>query len=301
MLGGSYRVSLAKIFTEEAKKLKLNCNIFSYELDKFSPISSIGKIIIGKKWNDKDIINHIEKIIKKYKIDLVTANTDPSTLILSKLKKRNPSCSLTSDYDFNYLCYDKLQLKKFLYKYKIKTTYFEKKFPLIAKNRFGSSSKDIKILNNKREYNKFIKNNKNKKNYIIEKYIKGKEFSVDSYVTKKKENLGIVIRERVKVLKGESIIMQTIKDKKLNKLAIKIIKILNLTGPINLQFIFNKEYYLMEINPRFPGGTLATIKSGLNIPSIMIREIKKLKINKMIKLKKIKMVKYFTEYYENNY
>ena len=300
MLGGSNRVSLAKIFIEEAKKLKLKCNIFSYDLEKFSPILAVGKIVIGKKWDDKSILKDIGKVIKKNQIHLVIANTDPSTLILSKLKKLHPSCCLTSDYKDNYLCYDKLMIKKFLNNNHIKTTYFAKEFPLIVKKRFGSSSKDMIILKNRKEYNQFNKT-KNRDEYIIEKFLNGKEFSVDSYVSQKGKILGIVIRERIKVLKGESIFTRIITDKRLNKLTIKIIKLLKLKGPLNLQFILNKNYYLMEINPRFPGGAIATIKSGFNIPSMMIREIKNLKLNKISKIKKIQMVKYFTEYYENNY
>ena len=76
---------------------------------------------------------------------------------------------------------------------------------------------------------------------------------------------------------------------------------MNYIGPVNLQFIkYNEKYYFMEANPRLSGGVLAAIKSGLNVPSLMLNDILEHKQKKLKKIKCIKMYKYFTEYYENN-
>ena len=49
---------MAELFIKAGEKHGKNISIFSYELDPFVPIASIGKVVIGLKWHDKNIINH---------------------------------------------------------------------------------------------------------------------------------------------------------------------------------------------------------------------------------------------------
>ena len=83
-----------------------------------------------------------------------------------------------------------------------------------------------------------------------------------------------------------------------------IIDKLQLIGPVTIQFIennFNKEIYLMEVNPRLGGGVLASIKAGYNIPKIMLQDATNQKTDKISKGKEVLMKRYFMEeYYEIN-
>ena len=58
-LGGAKRVSIAEHFLSYGRKMDIEINIFSYELDEKVPIAAIGKVIKGLKWNDVSILDDI--------------------------------------------------------------------------------------------------------------------------------------------------------------------------------------------------------------------------------------------------
>ena len=159
----------------------------------------------------------------------------------------------------------------------------------------GSASSSNFLINSSRSKSEFEKKNKN---YIFEKYINGLEYSVDLYISNTDNLKGIVCRKRIEITGGESTIILSEKNKKLEKLAFLIAKYFKIKGPANIQFIYkNKKYYFMEINPRIAGGIMNTIASGLDIPDLMIKEILKKDSSKFI-FKKMKTIKFFEDYHE---
>ena len=296
-LAGGKKVSLARHFIKSGIKNKKKIVIYSYDIEKNPPISKFAKIIKGKYFSDPKIKNHIIKIIKKFKIKLVVSITDPSTIVLSELKKiKLDSCKICSDPFLNKILLNKSMTNKILHKNKILTTSHLKGYPIIAKPNTGSAASKHFLLYSAHQKKIFEKKNRD---YIYEKYIKGKEYSVDVYINQKKEIIGMVCRERVEITGGESTIIISKKITELESLTSKIIKIFNITGPANVQFIKHRNrYYFMEINPRIAGGIMNTVYSGLDIPDIMIKEIlnKKLKI---FKFKKTKTIKYFEDHNAN--
>ena len=296
LLGGGKKVSLARHLKNCGNKNNKKIRVFSYDLDVRLPVSKEAKIIQGKKYSDKRIIHHLKKVINKFKISLVIAATDPSTILISKLKNLGiASCKLCSDLKTNKLLLNKSLTNKFLENKKILTTSSPKGFPLIAKLNKGSASSSNFLINSLRSKNEFEKKNKN---YIFEKYISGLEYSVDLYISNTDILKGIVCRKRVEITGGESTIILSEKNKKLEKLAFQIAKYFNIKGPANIQFIYkNEKYYFMEINPRIAGGIMNTIASGLDIPDLMIKEILNKKSSKFI-FKKMKTIKFFEDYHE---
>lgn len=296
LLGGGKKVSLARHLKNCGHKNNKKIRVFSYDLDVRLPVSKEAKIIQGKKYSDKRIIHHLKKMINKFKISLVIAATDPSTILISKLKNLGiASCKLCSDLKTNKLLLNKSLTNKFLENKKILTTSSSKGFPLIAKLNKGSASSSNFLINSLRSKNEFEKKNKN---YIFEKYISGLEYSVDLYISNNDILKGIVCRKRVEITGGESTIILSEKNEKLEKLAFQIAKYFKIKGPANIQFIYkNEKYYFMEINPRIAGGIMNTIASGLDIPDLMIKEILNKKSSKFI-FKKMKTIKFFEDYHE---
>lgn len=296
-LAGGKKVSLARHFIKKGKQNKKKIKIYTYDLQKDLPVSKHAKVIKGKFFNDPKIIKHLIKIIKKLKIDLVVPITDPATIVLAKLKKMKVnSCKICSDVFLNKILINKAMTNKILQKYKILTTSDIKGYPVIAKPNMGSSASKHFLL-----YSAYQKKifEKKKRGYIFEKFLEGKEYSVDAYISQKNNIIGIVCRERVEITGGESTITISEKNKKLEILATKIIRVLNLIGPVNIQFIkYRNRYYFMEINPRIAGGIMNTVYSGLDIPDIMIKEILNKKL-KNFKLKKNKTIKYFEDHNAN--
>jgi len=98
-------------------------------------------------------------------------------------------------------------------------------------------------------------------------YLSGVEVSVDCVQTKK----GPMIIPRYKTSKRYS---EIIFDEEMMALCEKIMGILNIKTPMNIQFKMERDqFFLLEINPRMSGGMqLSCLAAGLNLPGAAIRE-----------------------------
>ncbi len=87
-LGGARRTSFAERLILSGQKLNLNVNIFSYELTCDIPLITIAKeIIIGKRWNDPQLLEHLAQIIREKEIKILLPFVDPAVEILARFKK----------------------------------------------------------------------------------------------------------------------------------------------------------------------------------------------------------------------
>ena len=302
-LGAGKRVSLLKCFKRASKKLNITFKAFAYEKDIYQPISKEAKIIVGKLWDDIHIDRHILETIEKHKIDIVIANTDPSTICLSRLKKFHKSCSISSDLSSVQTCFSKLKFQKFCEENNLPIIPREEdNFPILVKPDFGSASKGIKILNNRFERKIFFDNKDN--DYLLQRYIEGIEYTVDMYISKNKEICCISPRIRLSVIGGESDITRTINNNKIRDICKRVVKKFDFTGPITLQLIQDKntlEMFLMEINPRLGGAVTASIKAGYNIPEMIFYDFLGIKNCILESGKEIIMKRYFEDtFYEIN-
>jgi carbamoyl-phosphate synthase large subunit len=278
-LGGAKRVSLAEKFIDEGKEMGIDINIFSYELDVDVPISLAGEIIIGLRWNDSNLYNHLLEIIETKKIDIILPFLDYATIVAAKLKKLTEGKNVfipVSDEERCEVFFNKKFANKWCIKNDIKIPSNIDKYPLIAKPIHGSASKGILVLESLTELNNLI----NKEDYLIQQFVKGKEYSVDVYVSPlDKQIISIVPRERLETQGGESIKSITHKEDRLINFSREIIEKTGLVGPLTLQLIENsetKDLYFMEINPRFGGAVLNSIFAGANSPVYLLNDFYKI-------------------------
>ena len=133
----------------------------------------------------------------------------------------------------------------------------------VVKERFGAGSASIGIKLSKDDA---IHHSKKLTYPIFQPFVSGKEVSVDAYVEANKSVKGIVMRERVIVINGESQVTQTIDDSFLEDSFKKIIESMDLYGHIILQAIIDEDskIHIIECNPRFGGASSISIKSGLD-------------------------------------
>jgi len=133
----------------------------------------------------------------------------------------------------------------------------------VVKERYGAGSRSIGINLN---LDDAMAHSETLINPIFQPYISGKELSVDAYIDAKKNIKGIVLRERILVVNGESQITKTIFNEYLEESFIKIIKSMNLSGHIILQAIIDEHLNInvIECNPRFGGASAISVKSGLD-------------------------------------
>lgn len=279
-LGGAKRVSLAEKFIDEGKERGLNVNIFSYELDINVPISLVGEIIIGLRWNDNNLYDHLLETIKAKNIDIVLPFLDYATIVSARLKKLVDDKDVfipVSDEGICEVFFNKRLANEWCIENSINIPSDINSYPLIAKPIHGSASKGILILESPADFDNLT----NKKNYLVQKFVKGKEYSVDVYVSvQDREIVSIVPRIRLETQGGESIKSITLKDERLINFSREIIGKTKLVGPLTLQLIEDsatKELFFMEINPRFGGAVLNSIFAGANSPKYLLNDFYKIK------------------------
>ena len=278
-LGGAKRVSLAEHFKKAGRDLGFNIGIYSYELEERCPIASIGKVLIGKRWKDNDLMNDLIKVIEENHIHIVFPSVAPAIGVASRLK------SLVSDKVFipisdTEICdtmFDKKRSEKWFIENAIpipesysKTDKLD--FPVFIKPRNGSASKGLEIIHSSEEWSKV----NNPDDYVIQRYIENKrEYTVDCYVSQNGEVISVAPRERLAVAGGEVMNSQTLRDEKLEEVSRYVLSKGVFRGPVNIQFIKDKdrdEVYVMEINPRFGGGVITSIEAGADTPKYVLQE-----------------------------
>lgn len=304
-LGGAKRVSLAERFIIAGKKLNLNINIFSYELDEKLPIALIGKVIIGKRWKDPFILDHLKEIIEKNNIHIVIPCVDPSISIVSRLSSQLPSIfAPVSDWNVSELMYDKILLNNWLKKIGIPVPPNDLQLPLIAKMRKGSASQGIIVIKKEDELSEFFKSY-NKDDYLIQRFIDADEYTVDAYISKNGKFIGAVPRLRIEVVLGEVVKAVTKKDEEIIALTEKVLSLNKFFGPITVQFLRDKKdgaIYLMEINPRLGGGVINSIEAGFDIPFFILNEFLGIELRGFSKWdENLLMVRTYREVFFANY
>ncbi|WP_380181203.1 ATP-grasp domain-containing protein [Kalamiella sp. sgz302252] len=143
-------------------------------------------------------------------------------------------------------------------------------FPLIAKPRFGQGSRNVIKLNNASEYENFA--NKISDDYLVQNFLPGKELTID-VCWYRNQIYFCVPRLRLKVRGGESMISKVVKTKSIEILSKKICSFFDEPLLFNFQVIYDElnNPKVIEINPRFGGGSDLSIHSGANIPRAILK------------------------------
>lgn len=273
LLNAKRRIYLYKKMKKYLEGKKLKIKIITSDIDQLDPISKIAEeFIILPKITDlafKDIL--IEKI-KEKEIGGILIWNDSDFFYMNQIKEELESLNVTiiSPEPLKLeICNNKLKTHEFanennflmpsLYK-KIEEI---KKFPVILKPYDGSGSMNIYIANNIEEARSDF-NRIKAKNPIIEEYIEGEHYTVDVFSDYNGLPFCIIPRKRIKVHGSEVLIAKIELNKEVIEFSKKVANILKIIGPINIQFIVdkNKKIYLLEINPRIGGGTDLTIEAG---------------------------------------
>jgi carbamoyl-phosphate synthase large subunit len=274
-LGGAKRVSLAEYLIESGKELNKTVNIFSYELDQYVPVASIGKIIIGLKWNDSNILKHLKQTIQENNIHIVLPFVDGATIVASRLKNEMKnifipvSPELTCD-----IMFDKVKANTWFQNNGIPVPAYDGNLPAIAKPRKGSASQGLIIIKTMLGWDNF-KSCSKEDDYLIQSYLTADEYTVDVYVSGEGKLISVIPRKRMEVTSGEATKSITVKDKEVIELSKDVISKINFHGPITLQFLREKKtkkLFMMEINPRFGGGVVTSIKAGANSCMMLLNE-----------------------------
>ena len=228
------------------------------------------------KGDDPKFLEEIIRICKIEKPNMILSGPEEEILTLSKNKnifEKQNILVLCPDYKDVLVCVDKQKTYKLFKTLDIPTPQvFSRdivKFPCIVKPRFGRGSKDVYIAKNRNELKLYLSIVKKP---IIQEYVTGTEYSIDVFSNLDGTPLSILPRIRIQTESGISIKGKTVYDKKLIDYCKKITKKLKLIGPSCIQCIKNDNgVKFLEINTRFGGGSILSIKANPSIISNLIR------------------------------
>ena len=307
---GQSIIKALKISKYKPKIIAADINVFS------SGLFRSNESILIPKVEATGSLNKIIKILNYKKIDILFVGSEFEIDFFSKNKKiieRNTNTIICiSDNKIIKIGNDKFETVKFLKKNNIifpKTFIPNKKnllkitriikFPLILKDRFGTSSKNVFLIKDITELKKklfflkkpIIQEFLGKKNSLIF----DEEYTCSFFSTIEKKIHGPFLSQR-SVKYGTSWILRTIIDKKLSNLMIDISKKINFIGSINIQLKKHKNQFIpFEINPRFSGTTSIRAALGFNEPEMFIESFYYKKPIKKAKIKKEFVMRYFEE------
>jgi len=235
----------------------------------------------------------IKKIISQFKINLLIPCTNYDLEILSLNKKYFEKSNCLLSISSSRLIQNLLNKEKAYFLCRsnninvpktysnIEEIYKSRKRNFIRKEKFGHSSRDIKIINNpkKKDFNK---------NYIIQDYIKGNELHFDILNDFQGKFVTCCVKKKISMLNGETDKAITIFKKKYINSAKKISKAFKHIGNLDCDAILdkNKKIYFIDFNPRFGGGYPFTHLSGFNFLEMIVNKFSK-KNYKILKKPKI--------------
>lgn len=273
-LGGAKRVSMARHFKQKAEEMGLNLHLCSYELTTVEPIAVEAKVIMGRRWNDPDILEDIHRCVKNFGINMIIPFVDGAISVATEYRDKYgdvfvPAGSTESvTAMFDKIVAAELFAKAGLTIPETVTAYDGRE--LIAKPRRGSASKGIMRINSVEEFAAVGED------YLIQEFIHGQEWTVDCYRRVGNGQIECLSpRTRDSVTGGEVCITTVRPDATdIIEAAKNTIEALDLRGAVTVQFIVDREGTprLMEVNPRLGGGAVATIAAGVNIPHLILSE-----------------------------
>lgn len=270
-LGGAKRVSMARKFADAARRRGLTARFFSYELSPYVPVAEVAEIVVGKRWTDPEILTDIHRVIEEKKIDIIIPFVDPAVEIAACVRDRYGDVwTPVGDAAKVSVMFDKVAADA-LFRRESLPVPLQSRYPMIAKPRFGSASKGIRIINTPEEMNSF---NPDPKDYLIQEYIAdNQETTVDCYVTLAGQIIAMVPRLRLETQGGEAAVTSTYKDERVEVLVAEVLRKTDLRGAVTVQLIrdLNSDnLYIMEINPRLGGGAVCAVHAGADLPGFII-------------------------------
>ena len=93
MLGGARRVSVAELLQKSGRRLGYDVEIVSYELMREVPIALVGKVVVGLRWSDPEVVDDIERVVEENGVNVILPFVDGAIEIASVLRTRLPKVS----------------------------------------------------------------------------------------------------------------------------------------------------------------------------------------------------------------
>lgn len=235
--------------------------------------------------NEKKYVGELLNLCHTHEIGLVIPVIDPELYILSKYKhlfEEHNIIVLVSERSVLENCYNKVNMNDFLLAlgYPVIQTYdnirkFENalaenkiSFPVICKPIYGSGSVDTCVAVDMNSLKAVFRDGMMIQEYFSEAI----EYGIDVFNTFDKTPVRCVIKRKVSMRSGETDKSYTIKSDKLTHFMTEMAKKLGHIGNLDCD-VLEKDgtWYVLDLNPRFGGGYMATHIAGGNLLELTLR------------------------------
>lgn len=295
-LGGAKRVSMARKFIAAGEKLGMEVELYSYELSPQVPVASVATILVGRKWGDEEIYDDLHRQVTDNAIDMLIPFVDGAVEVAARYRDRYGDVWVpVGDAETAAMMFDKVKADTLFRQAGLPVPAADR-FPKIAKPRFGSASKGIRIIEDKTA----MASLDNPEDYLLQEYIHPrKEITVDCYVSLNGEIIAAVPRYRIETQGGEASVTETFRDREVEKLARETLTQTGLRGAVTIQMLRdlrNGRLMLMEINPRLGGGAVCSCHAGADLPGFILMDMAGLPLSPCDDWKgNIRICRYFSE------
>ncbi len=279
-LGGAKRVSMARKFKASGARMGYDVHIYSYEMTAEVPIACEGTVIVGKRWRDADLYEHLHEVCAANNIRVIVPFVDAAVGVAAEFVKRYPGevFAPTGTREQAELMFDKVAAAAEFERLQlpIPRTYHagDPCLRLIAKPRHGSASQGIRIVNSIEQLDDVLIH---ANDYLIQERIDNRrELTVDCYVSVLTGRITAVVpRVRNEVSGGEVSRTTVLHLPEADALVRRTLQATGLRGAVTVQLIQDLDddsLMIMEINPRLGGGAVAAVAAGADLPGMILSE-----------------------------
>jgi carbamoyl-phosphate synthase large subunit len=206
--------------------------------------------------------------------------------------------AIVSDREALEICRDKiLTFRTLSSKFVLPFTTAEpnkvKKFPVIAKPRFGKGSRDIIRIDDESD---LIYVSSKYDDMIFQEFLPGREYTIDVLSDLEKIALIAVPRIRIQTRGGISTKGRIILDPEIELTCRQMAECIGIKGPCCMQMKESADgmLKLVEINPRMGGGTIFTTLAGANFPKMLVDMVEGNEIS-IPRISPVTIVRYYEE------
>jgi len=281
------RVSLLESFRSAAGRLEVKASFVGTDMTELSSAMQVcDESFVVRPVDEPGYMDELLRIVKTNGVGLVVPTVDLDLKVLSQNKAKFSElgcCVLISSPEVVEICQDKRKTCRFLSENRFDTPVTMSaaealakdnlSWPLFVKPWDGYASRGSAVVTNRAELEFF---GKRVPNAICQEYVEAVEYTCDAYVDFDMKVRCVVPRKRIEVRAGEVSKGQVVKHPVICSETARLVDKLGAgPGVVTIQLFLTEDEQIkfIEINPRFGGGVLLSIKAGADFPRWILQEM----------------------------
>ncbi len=140
-------------------------------------------------------------------------------------------------------------------------------FPVVVKPRSGRGGRGVYNIGDPEAL--IAVGHIYKDSLIMQEYLTPPEYTADVLADDESNVLACVVRERVTIKGGITVVGRTVSEEKFRPLVEKAVKVLGLKFIVNMQFRSDPPRFI-EVNPRSSGSLMLSIEAAVNMPQMLV-------------------------------